>query len=290
MADSTPEFAKKYKTMKVVLRPSGVCVATMCAKDEVGLNLLTGRLFREFADCIEKVAKDDAVRVLVMRSSDEDFWLAHFDINAITKLPGSGPGQREVTPNTWHSLCDQLRHMPKATIAEVVGRAGGGGNEFCMNFDMRFGVTGSTRFCQMEVPLGLIPGGTGCVTLPELVGVGRAMEMILSGADMDAATAERSGLLNRSFPDAASCRAHVDALAERIASMPPYAVRAAKASILAAERMPRREACLENLSLFNQTLSEPEKDRRLKAFLSNGGQTRAGEFNLQDTLAKLSKL
>lgn len=286
----TPTFAKKYKTMRVSLDVSGVCVATMCSKDEVGLNLLTGRLFREFADVVEHVAKDDAVRVLVMRSADEDFWVAHFDVNQIFKMTPLEPGQTEATPNVWHSLCDRLRHMPKPTIAEVAGRCGGGGQEFCMNFDMRFGVRGRTTFCQMEVPLGITPGGTGCVALPEHVGVGRAMEMILAGTDIDAETAERWGLLNRAFPDVASCRSYVDTLAARIASNPVHAVRAAKASVLAVERMPRREACLENLSLFYQTLGHPETKRRLDGFLSRGGQTRAGELDLQGTLGKLSKL
>eukprot|EP00446_Apocalathium_sp_SHHI-4_P078701 CAMPEP_0177577308 /NCGR_PEP_ID=MMETSP0369-20130122/80571_1 /TAXON_ID=447022 ORGANISM="Scrippsiella hangoei-like, Strain SHHI-4" /NCGR_SAMPLE_ID=MMETSP0369 /ASSEMBLY_ACC=CAM_ASM_000364 /LENGTH=262 /DNA_ID=CAMNT_0019065637 /DNA_START=39 /DNA_END=827 /DNA_ORIENTATION=- len=262
----------------------------MCAKDEVGLNLLTGRLFREFADVVEHVAVDDSVRVFVLRSSDEDFWMAHFDLHAIMKLPPSAityPGDRELTPNTWHILCDRLRNMPKATIAEVVGRCGGGGNEFCMNFDMRFGVRGSTCFCQMEVPLGLSPGGTGCITLPGLIGPGRAFEMVLGGIDVDADTAERWGLLNRCFPDTASCRDHVDEFAARIASFPPHAVRAAKASLLAVERMPRREACLETLHLFNQTLAYPDARKRMEAFLGRGGQTRPGERDLQGTLSKL---
>mmetsp|Transcript_45305 Transcript_45305/g.140445 ORF Transcript_45305/g.140445 Transcript_45305/m.140445 type:complete len:290 (+) Transcript_45305:92-961(+) len=286
----TPKFAEKYKTMKVSLSAEGVCVGTMCSKDEVGMSLLTGRLFREFADCVEHVAKDEAVRVFVVRSNDEDFWLAHFDIKAILKLPVPGPFDREVVANAWHTVSEQLRSMPKATIAEVSGMAGGGGNEFCMNFDMRFGVRGKTKFCQMEVPLGISPGGTGCINLPQLVGTGRALEMILGGTEIDAETAERWGLLNRSFPDLASCRAHVDALAARIASFPPEAVKVAKASVLAAERMPRREACLENLSLFNQTLGLPEARRRLEAFMKHGGQTREGELDLQGTLAHLSKL
>jgi len=285
-----PKFAEKFKTMKVTLGTDGVCVGTMCSKDEVGLNLLTGRLFREFAACVENVARDDSVRVFVVRSSDEDFWLAHFDINAILKLPVPGPLERETVFNAWHTLCEQLRTMPKATIAEVCGRTGGGGNEFCMNFDMRFGVRGRTKFCQMEVPLGIIPGGTGCVVLPRLVGTGRAMEMILGGTEIDSDTAEQWGLLNRSFPDAASCRAHVDELAARIASFPPDAVRTAKASVLATERMPRHEACLENLSLFNHSLRFPEARRRLEAFLKVGGQNRESELTVQETLSKLSKL
>ncbi len=85
------------------------------------------------------------------------------------------------------------------SIAEIAGRAGGGGNEFCSGCDMGFGLVGKTKFNQMEVPLGILPGGNGTVNLPKLIGRNRALEMILGGVDIDAETAERWGYLNRVF-------------------------------------------------------------------------------------------
>ena len=90
-----------------------------------------------------------------------------------------------------------------------------------------------------QVPLGILPGGSGTVTLPRLIGSGRALEIILSGDDVDAETAEKWGILNRAFTDSAAMRAHVDRLAERLASMPPSAMAAAKASIVNGADMSR---------------------------------------------------
>ena len=82
------------------------------------------------------------------------------------------------------------------------GRVGGGGSEFSASMDMRFGVRGQTKINQMEVPIGILPGGTGTQRLPRLMGRARAMEVVLGGDDLDAETAERWGYLNRIFaPD-----------------------------------------------------------------------------------------
>ena len=89
--------------------------------------------------------------------------------------------------------------MPKITIAQIEGRVGGGGCELIQAFDMRFGVVDKTVINQMEVPLGILPGGGGTQRLPRLLGRGRALEIVLGGEDLDAATAERWGLLNRAF-------------------------------------------------------------------------------------------
>ena len=71
--------------------------------------------------------------------------------------------------------------MPRVTIAQIEGRVGGGGCELIQAFDMRFGVRGRTTINQMEVPIGILPGGGGTQRLPRLVGRGRALEIILGG-------------------------------------------------------------------------------------------------------------
>ena len=89
--------------------------------------------------------------------------------------------------------------MDKVTIAQIEGRVGGGGSELVSSMDMRFGVIGKTVVNQMEVPLGILPGGGGTQRLPRLVGRGRAMEIVLGAQDLDAETAERWGYLNESM-------------------------------------------------------------------------------------------
>src|SRR5262249_56319754 len=173
---------------------------------------------------------DPKLTVVVMKSADPDFFLAHFDVGAILTFPTDGEAQRDPELNIYHAMCERFRTMDKVTIAQIEGRVGGGGSELVASFDMRFGVRGKTKVNQMEVPLGILPGGTGTQRLPRLVGRGRAMEVILGAEDLDAETAERWGYLNRIFT-AGEIGPFVGALARRIATFPVEAVRLADESI-----------------------------------------------------------
>ena len=152
---------------------------------------------------------------------------------------------------------------------------------------MRFGVRGQTWINQMEVPLGILPGGSGTQRLPRLVGPGRALEIILAGEDLDAETAERWGYLNRSFP-AGEIADFVERLARRIASFPLEAVRLAKQAVLGAER-PLREGLLDEAWLFQRLLRSEDAQRNMKRFLEIGGQTREGELRVAELSAELGK-
>jgi enoyl-CoA hydratase/carnithine racemase len=222
----------------------------------------------------------------VLRSADPDFFIAHFDVEAILQFPTEGDPVRETTPNPFHRMCEQVRTMPKATIAEINGRVGGGGSEFASSCDMRFGAIGRTIVTQMEVPLGILPGGTGTQRLPRLVGRGRAMEIILGSVEIDAETAERWGYLNRALPPG-DLTAHVEALARRIAGFPAGAIALAKQSVLNAERLPLDEGLAEEAYLFQQTLRDPEAQAAMRRFLELGGQTREAELRVGDLVTDI---
>jgi enoyl-CoA hydratase/carnithine racemase len=251
---------------------AGVCFATI---DNPPCNVITLELFAQLAELAATVAEDASARVLVLRSADPDFFLAHFDVSAILDFPTDTPAERAERLNDYHLMCEPLRTMGKATICQIEGRVGGGGSELSMACDMRFGVRGRTIICQMEVPLGILPGGTGTQHLPRLVGRNRALEVILGGDDLDAETAERWGYLNRIFePD--EIGPFVDALARRIASFPPEAIRLAKASVDAAE-MPLDDGMREEAYNFQRLLRTEEAQRNMAAFMERGGQTPAVE-------------
>ena len=132
-----------------------------------------------------------------------------------------------------------------------------------------------------------MPGGTGTQRLPRLIGHGRAMELILSGDDMDAETAERWGYLNRIFaPDAIT--PYVDKLARRIASFPPTAVRVAKESVNNSEK-PWLEGLFEEAYLFEGLLRTTSAQRNMRRFLEIGGQTRDGESRMDELCAALGE-
>lgn len=261
----------------------GVAVATI---DAPPINVMTIPLYLELVRMTAEVEADADVKVLVLRSADPDFFIAHFDVEAILQFPTEGEPQRESTPNPFHQMCERLRTMPKATIAEINGRVGGGGSELASSCDMRFGAIGRTVVNQMEVPLGILPGGTGTQRLPRLVGRGRAMEIILGGVDIDAETAERWGYLNRALPPP-ELTPFVDALARRIAGFPANAIALAKESVLNAERLPLSEGLAEESVLFQRTLRDPEAQAAMRRFLEIGGQTRDPELRMGDLATEI---
>jgi len=261
----------------------GVAFTTI---DAPPMNVMVRDLFAQLAKFGNAVAADDNVRCVVLRSDDPDFFIAHFDVSLISTFPHDTLAERTSELGGFHLMCETYRTMPKPTIAEIAGRVGGGGNELAMSCDMRFGAIGHTIINQMEVPLGILPGGTGTQRLPRLIGRGRAMEMILGGIDVDAVTAESWGLLNRALP-LDQLRPHVTALAKRIASYPSVAVAAAKQAVANSDTLSLHDGMLEEAFLFQQTLRDPEARRRMERFIEVGGQTRDAEKNLIETIDKL---
>ena len=250
----------------------GICRATI---DSPPINLLDINLIGELARFVQQVGDDDTVRVLVVDSADPDFFLAHADVTLIQQLPTDDTSLHdEISP--FHALGEALRTMPKATIALIEGIARGGGSELAMAFDMRFAALGKARLAQPEVAIGIIPGGGGTQRLPGLVGRGRALEVILGCDDVDAATAERWGYVNRAMPPD-ELRPFVDALAARIASYPSDVIAAAKRAVDAAVGNPTAGLCIEN-QLFRETLARPAAVERMQSFMQNGGQTREVEI------------
>jgi enoyl-CoA hydratase/carnithine racemase len=262
-----------YKTLKVTVK-DGVCRATI---DHPPINLLDVALIVDLDAFSREVAADDGVRVVVVDSADDEFFIAHADIGLIQRLP-PGVLEPDAPLPFFSALVERFRTMPKATIAVIEGRARGGGSEFALSFDMRFAAIGRAVLGQPEVAIGILPGGTGTQRLPRLVGRARASEIVLGCDDIDAETADRWGYVNRALPPD-ELGPFVDKLARRIASFPAYAIAEAKAALAAAEPDPvpglQREA-----HHFSKTLGEPETVRRLERVLELGAQTREVEREL----------
>ncbi len=264
-----------YERLRVEIE-HGVATATIANPP---INLMSLALFGDLTGFARQVAEDDTVRAVVLRSDDPDFFIAHFDVEAILEFPIDRPAERAkaVSDNPFHAMCETYRTMPKPTIVELAGRVGGGGSELIASCDMRFGALGKAIINQPEVAIGILPGGSGTQRLHRLMGRGRALEVILGCDDLDASTAERWGYLNRALP-AEELRGFVEKLAHRIASFPPEAVALAKQAVDAAE--PRREGLLEEAHLFQQLLRTDDAQAAMRRFLAAGGQTVEGEKRL----------
>jgi enoyl-CoA hydratase/carnithine racemase len=273
-----------YKTLRVRV-DDGVAFATI---DNPPINLLDLELILELDRFGQAVEQDDDVRVVVFDSADTEFFIAHADVGLIQALP------REVPPKSnelsvFHAMVDRFRTMPKATIACIEGRARGGGSEFVLSLDMRFGALGRAILSQPEVALGILPGGSGTQRLPRLMGRSRALEVVLGCQDFPADLAERYGYINRALP-ADELRPFVEDLARRIASFPAESIRLAKQAVLEADR-DAIPGLLEENHLFNQTLATEEAQERMARFLEIGGQTREVEAapDLGDLVTRLAQ-
>ena len=160
--------------------------------------------------------------MVVLRSANPEFFIAHFDVELILQIPSGLPTPTEL--HAFHLMCERFRTMPKATIAVIEGRVGGGGSELALSCDMRFAAIGRAIFNQPEVALGILPGGSGHRRgWRACVGRSRTMEVVLGCDDVDAELAERWGWVNRALPPD-ELWPFVDRLAARIAAFPPHAV------------------------------------------------------------------
>ncbi len=269
-----------YQLLRIDVK-GGIAIAVV---DAPPINLMTLPLFAEISRFGAEVGADESLRVVVLKSAHPEFFIAHFDVAAILDFPIDREAQRTPT-NAFHQMCEKFRSMPKATIAQIEGRVGGGGCELIQAFDMRFGVLGQTIINQMEVPLGILPGGGGTQRLPRLVGRGRALEIILGGEDLDAETAERWGLLNRAFAPG-DVESFVDRLAHRIASFSSQSISLAKESVNASA-LPLAEGLIEEAYLFERSIRTDAAQKRMRRFLEQGGQTREGELAVAELTGRI---
>ncbi len=253
--------------------------------DHPPINLFDLALFLDLARLAPLLAEDPGVGVIVLHSADPDFFIAHADVGWILTLPETKPAKpTEVGP--FVALLEQLRRMPKVSIGAIAGIARGGGSELLLSLDMRFAARTRTRLAQPEVALGITPGGGGTQRLARLVGRARALEIVLGCGDLDAEEAAAMGYVNRVLGDE-ELMPFVAALAERIAAMPPEAVRLAKEAVDAA-LPPWEPGLIEEEDRFNQTVALPEARRLMRAFLELGGQTRDVELRLGRLIGALT--
>jgi enoyl-CoA hydratase/carnithine racemase len=271
-----------YSCMKVRFE-RGVLFVTI---DYPPINLLDLPLMLELDRLGREIEIDDNVRVVVFDSANPDFFIAHVDVGVILQLPTEVPPKAE-TLGFFHAMVDRFRTMPKVTIAKIEGRARGGGSEFVLSLDMRFGALGRAVLSQPEVAIGIIPGGSGTQRLPRVMGRARALEVVLGCDDFPAELAERYGYINRALPPD-EIGPFIEHLAYRIATFPAEAITLAKASVDSAE-LPIVQGLLEEAHYFNQSLATQAAQRRMKRFLEMGGQTYEVELNLPRLLDCLAE-
>ena len=158
------------------------------------LNALNGELMDELGHALKQFDADEAIGCMVITGSEKAF-AAGADIGAMATYTFADVYKTDYITRNWETI----RSIRKPVIAAVSGFALGGGCELAMMCDFIIAADNS-RFGQPEIKLGIIPGAGGTQRLPRAVGKAKAMDLALTGRMMDAAEAERSGLVSRVVP------------------------------------------------------------------------------------------
>ncbi|MEP6945198.1 MAG: enoyl-CoA hydratase/isomerase family protein [Acidobacteriota bacterium] len=247
-----------YETITVE-KHGPVAVLTINRPDK--LNALNRNVHAEGVAALDELRKDNTVRVLVITGAGPKSFIAGADISEFA-------GHTPVTQRDQFlekTLFNSIDSFPKPVIAMINGFCLGGGNELALACDIRI-CSENARFSQPEINLGIIPGGGGTQRLTRLIGEGRAMEIILSGDMIDAATAQRFGLVNHVFT-ADELEAKTMEFAAKIAEKAPIALQLCKEAVKFASRSNLDEGLRREVDLFSIAFSTEDKQEGVSAFL-----------------------
>ncbi len=241
----------------IIDRDGPVAVATLNRPKQ--LNALSYGLCKDLCVALEELDADESIRVFVITGGDRAF-AAGADINEmVDATPFAGRAHERLV------LRDRLNHLSKPLIAAVSGFALGGGCELAMSCDIII-ASESAVFGQPEINLGTIPGSGGTQRLTRIVGKHKAMELVLTGRFMDAAEAQRCGLVNKVVPPEVLLDEAM-AMARTIAGKPPLAVRFAKEAILKAANTPLDEGLAFERKSFCTLFASEDRREGMQAFL-----------------------
>jgi enoyl-CoA hydratase len=210
-------------------RPDGHAGVALVTIDRPEVrNALSFALLAELAATLEALDGDGSTRVIVLTGAGDRAFAAGADI---AELADQTP--ERLRADGHFGAWDRIAAVGLPMIAAVRGYALGGGCELAMSCDMIVAAD-DARFGQPEIRIGVMPGAGGTQRLTRAIGKARAMELILTGRDLDAAEAMAAGLVTTVVPAGETVDAALR-LADRIAAMPPLAVRAAVAAVRAAD-------------------------------------------------------
>ncbi|MBI4477475.1 MAG: enoyl-CoA hydratase/isomerase family protein [Acidobacteria bacterium] len=244
-------------------------VATVTINRPKVLNALNTQTIDEIRRAILELKQDAGVRVVILTGAGEKAFVAGADINELAVQTPAG-GQEHA--HRGQHVLNLIEHMGKPVIAAINGFCLGGGCELAMACTVRLAAE-TARIGQPEINLGLIPGFAGSQRLARLVGKGRALEMILTGAPITAEEAWRIGLVNRVVP-AADLLSAARQLAAELATKAPLAVRYAIEAVTRGLEMTQAEGAFLETTLFGLVASSEDMREGTRAFL----EKRKAEF------------
>lgn len=224
------------------------------------LNAINDELMDELGDALLRFDADDAIACIVITGSEKAF-AAGADISKMAQYDFQDTYRNNFITRNWETICK----IRKPVIAAVSGFALGGGCELAMMCDMIIAAD-NAKFAQPEIKLGIIPGSGGTQRLTRAVSKSKAMDLCLTGRMMDAAEAERSGLVARVYP-VAQLMSETMAIAQTIAAMPLLTLMMVKESVNAAYETTLTEGIRFERRLFHACFGTEDQKEGMAAFL-----------------------
>jgi enoyl-CoA hydratase/carnithine racemase len=226
-------------------------------------NAFTLEMLAEWADFVRSATTDPDVRVMVVTGADKAF-CSGVDISVLDHDRSPIENKRLLGDHV-HPLTLAIEQFDKPLVAAVNGPATGAGMDLALMCDIRIAAR-SARFAETYVKVGLIPGDGGCYFLPRLVGLGRALELLLTGDFIDADEADRIGLVNHVVDDDELMEA-TGSLTRRLAALPSLQLQLTKRATYQSLRGDLRTAL--DLASSHQAIVQATADSReaLRSFL-----------------------
>jgi enoyl-CoA hydratase len=225
------------------------------------LNALNTDVLRELRDALREVESRDDLRVLILTGAGDRAFVAGADIKEMLPME---PMDTRKFASLGHEVTGLLERMEKPVIAAINGYALGGGCELALACDIRI-ASEKAKIGLPEVGLGIFPGFGGTQRLTRLIGRGRASELIFTGDPVDAATAERIGLVNRVVPPERLME-EAKGLARRIMERGPLALKLSKAAIHHSQETSLSSGLAFEREAFSLIFSTEDKKEGMKAF------------------------
>jgi enoyl-CoA hydratase len=249
-----------YQTIIAETRGSAGRVGLITLNRPKALNALNDQVMDELGAALMAFDADDSIGAIVLTGSDKAF-AAGADIAAMVDWSYMDVYLTEYLTRNW----EHIRKVRKPVVAAVAGFALGGGCELAMMCDIVIAAD-TARFGQPEVKLGVIPGAGGTQRLPRAVGKAKAMDLCLTARMMDAAEAERAGLVSRVVP-ADRVLDEALAVAEVIAAQSLPSVMMLKEAINRAYESPLAEGLTFERRLFHSLFATEDQKEGMRAFL-----------------------
>ncbi len=238
----------------------GLATITINRPDK--LNALNIQTLSEIDHAVRTAQKDKSISGIILTGAGEKAFAAGADIS---EFAGFSPDQGQDLSARGHAIFNNIENSHKAVIAAVNGFALGGGCELAMACHMRI-ASANARFGQPEVNLGLIPGYAGTQRLVQLVGKGKALELLLTADVIKADEAYRLGLVNHTVETVAELLPKATEILQKIATKGPKAV--AQCIILVNDFFDKEENGFHNeIEAFGSLFQTPEFKEGTTAFL-----------------------